>query len=325
MPSCDRGRSVFLSLSMAVCVAGCGDGGPAAASAGGAGGASLAGRDGADAAAGVGGASVAGAGGQLATAGAAGSAMGGAAAGGSAGQPAGTPGCDRAWAGDLQRGTPQDDEITSVTAAEGGGFYVTGYEGGDDESSDVIPAGDAKAIVARYDAAGLLTWETGIDTPGADTAEDLQVDAASGNLVVVGRTSGAFAGFQNAGQMDMYVMLMHSSGDALGAIQLGDDRPQHPVRVALGGAGQILVAGYDDIFIPSNYVAALPHGFVAALSVGPAPTFAPTLNYWHRSALFDSPPPPPSNADFTTGVAVDAADGAIYVTSTVNGNVNLRG
>ena len=333
MANCDRARPGFLTLVMAVWVSSCGSGGSAAggsagtaaAGAGGAAGADSAGRDGADAAAGGGGTPAPGAGGQLATAGAAGSAAGGAGAGGNTGQPAGASGCNRAWVGDLQLGTPQDDEITSVTSAEGGGFYVTGYEGGDNKSSDVIPAGDARAIVARYDAAGQLTWETAIDTPGADTAEDLQVDGASGNLVVAGRTSGAFSGFQNAGQMDMYVLLMHSSGDALGAIQIGDERPQHPVRLALG-AGKILVAGYDDIFIPSNYVAAYPHGFLAQFSTGVRPAFTLTADSWTRSALFDSPPPPPSNEDFTTGVAVDAAeDGAMYVSSTVNGTVSLPG
>jgi DNA-binding beta-propeller fold protein YncE len=34
--------------------------------------------------------------------------------------------------------------------------------------------------------------------------------------------------------------------------------------------------------------------------------------------------PAPTNEDFTTGVAVDPADGAIYVTSTVNGGVDVR-
>ncbi|HVT09252.1 MAG TPA: PQQ-binding-like beta-propeller repeat protein [Polyangia bacterium] len=225
--------------------------------------------------------------------------------------------------GDLQLGTALDDQITAVTAAPGGGFYVTGYEAGDTSSSDVSPGGDARAIVARYDGAGLLLWETAIDTPGADTAEDLQIDRGTGNLIVTGRTSGAFTGFQNAGQMDMYVMVLQSSGSELSAIQIGDERPQHPARLALGN-GKILVAGSDDIFIPSNFVAALPHGFVAQLTAGAGPTFAPTLDYWQRSALFDSPPPPPSNEDFTTGVAVDA-DGAVYVTSTVNGAVALRG
>jgi DNA-binding beta-propeller fold protein YncE len=294
-------------------VLGCSSSGPSDSADGATGGsAGLAGAAGGGMA-GVGGAAVGGAAGQ-----------GGAAGIGDVGGVGGVGGCGRPWTGDLQMGTALDDEITAVTAAAGGGFYVTGYESGDTTSSDVIPAGDARAIVARYDGAGLLMWETGIETPGADTAEDLQVDPGSGNLMVAGRTSGAFSGFQNAGQMDMYVLALHSGGDAVGSIQIGDERPQHPVRIALGN-GKILVAGYDDIFIPSNYVAALPHGFIAQLSIGAGPTFAPTLDYWQRSALFDSPPPPPSNEDFTTGVAIDPADGAIYVTSTANGGVDLRG
>jgi len=234
--------------------------------------------------------------------------------------------CARPWAGDIQTGTALDDEITAVTAAAGGGFYVTGYEHGDDNSSDVIPAGDARAVIARYDGQGIVIWKSTIDTSQADTAEDVQIDPVTGNLIVLGRTSGALPGFQNAGQMDMYVAVLNSGGDSLGAIQIGDERPQHPVRLGLGPNKKILVAGYDDLFIPSNYVAALSHGFLAELTIGAAPTFAPSEDFWQRSALFDSPPPPPSNEDFTTGVAIAASgDGSMYVSSTVDGRPDLRG
>ena len=271
----------------------------------------------------------AGSGGGGASGGASGS--GGASAGGGAGAASGagggaTTGCAQVWAGDLQIGTPLDDEITAVTAATSGGFYVTGYERGDVNASDVIPGGDARAVIARYDAAGVPMWKTTIDTPGADTAEDVQVDPATGNLIVLGRTTGSLPGFQNAGQMDIYVSVLDSGGGPLSALQIGDERPQHPVRLGLGPNRKILIAGYDDIFIATNYVAALPHGFLAELTDGPAPAFAPTEDFWHRSAYFDSPPPPPSVQDYTTGVAVAAAgDGAMYVASTVDGHVDQRG
>src|SRR5262249_34136790 len=129
--------------------------------------------------------------------------------GGGAGD-GGTSPCDQIWLGDIQIGTALDDEITAITAAAGGGFYVTGYENGDDVPTDVIPAGDARAVVARYGGSGLPMWAETIDTSGADTAEDVQVDKATGNLIVLGRTSGAFSGFQNAGQFDMYVSILNS-------------------------------------------------------------------------------------------------------------------
>ena len=232
------------------------------------------------------------------------------------------------WAGDIQLGTELDDEITAITAAAtGAGFYVTGYERGDDESTDVIPAGDARAVVGRYDGAGLVVWEETIDTPGADTAEDIRIDPVTGNLdIVLGRTSGAFFGFHNAGQFDLYVSVLDSSGNLLSAIQIGDERPQHPARLGLGPNRKILIAGYDDLYIDVNFVAALEHGFVAGLTLGAAPSFTPTRDFWQCSAYFDSPPPPRSNQDFTTGVAVAAdGDGSFYVSSTVNGQADQRG
>ncbi|HEY7376813.1 MAG TPA: hypothetical protein VIF57_31940 [Polyangia bacterium] len=308
---------------------------------GGAAGTVVAGRGGSPA--GTGGGGTAGSGGSAA--GTAGGGTGGSAAGGSGGSPAGiggspagtggggaagsggaTAACDQVWRGDIQTGTALDDEITAVTAAAGGGFYVTGYERGDDQSTDIIPAGDARAVVARYDGSGALMWEETIDTSGADTAEDLQVDPATGNLIVLGRTTGAFSGFQNQGQFDLYVATLNSSGNLLGAIQIGDERPQHPVRLGLGPERAILVAGYDDLFIDVNFVAALEHGFFAEVTGGVAPTFAPAEDFWQRSAYLDSPPPPRSNQDFTTGVAVDpTGDGSFYVSSTVNGLVDQRG
>jgi hypothetical protein len=263
----------------------------------------------------------------VATGGSAGSASGG--AGGSAGGGSGgstTDPCAQPWIGDIQTGTALDDEITAVTAAPAGGFYVTGYERGDDTSSDIIPGGDARAVIARYDGQGVRIWKSVVDTSQADTAEDVQIDPATGNLIVVGRTSGALAGFQNAGQMDMYVSVFSSGGDPLGAVQIGDERPQHPVRLGIGPNNKILVAGYDDIFISTNYVAALSHGFLAEFTIGSAPVFMPSEDFWQRSQYFDSPPPPPSTQDFTTGVAIAATgDGTMYVSSTVDGSVDLRG
>ena len=100
------------------------------------------------------------------------------------------------------------------------------------------------------------------------------------------------------------------------------------IRSAWGWArtASTLIAGYDDLFIATNYVAALSHGFLAELTIGAAPSFAPTEDFWKRSAYFDSPPPPPSTQDFTTGVAIaSTGDGAMFVASTVNGRVDIRG
>jgi hypothetical protein len=276
-----------------------------------------------------GGGNSAGAGGGLAGASGgstAGHGAGGGGAPGTAGAGGGTVACSQAWAGDIQFGTPLDDEITGVTAAATAGFYVTGYEQGDDQSTDVIPAGGARAVVGRYDGSGRVIWEETIDSPGAATAEDVRIDPVTGNLIVLGRTSGAFSGFQNAGQFDIYVTVLNGSGNLLSAIQFGDERPQHPYRLGLGPNRKILVAGYDDLYIDVNYVAAMEHGFVAGLTLGAAPSFTLTQDFWYRSVYFDSPPPPRSNQDFTTGVAIAAdGDGSFYVSSTVNGKADQRG
>ena len=112
-----------------------------------------------------------------------------------------------------------------------------------------------------------MLWKTILDTPGTDTAEDVALDRATGNLVVVGRTSGAFPTFTNQGQFDLFVALLAPSGQLDTLLQAGNERPQHPARLSLGPGGQTLVAGWDDTYIPTNYVAANEDGFVAAFTI----------------------------------------------------------
>ena len=171
--------------------------------------------------------------------------------------------------------------------------------GGDAQGS----GGNARAVVARYDGSGQAIWAETLDTSGADTAEDVRVDPATGNLIVLGRTSGAFSGFQNAGQFDTYVAVMNGTGNLLSALQFGDERPQHPTRLGLGPNNKIIVAGYDDLFIDVNFLAAYEHGFVAQLSAARlgaqtgAPLPDPAICDWLQALLVG-----PSGAP---GVAAD--------------------
>ena len=128
-----------------------------------------------------------------------------------------------------------------------------GYTGGLIGVENYWPVGNATGFVRKFDAAGTLQWERLFDTAGIDIVEAATV-APDGVLFVAGRTSGAFAGYANSGQLDLFVASLSSDGEVLDVLEQGDERPQHPVAIASVGNGSIVVAGYDDVWVVGNAV-----------------------------------------------------------------------
>jgi hypothetical protein len=306
------------------------DGGDRSGAAGAGGGAGEAGKRGMnpDGAAGTGPGGAAGAnpGGAAGTGpgGAAGAGPGGAAGTGAGAAGAGTAGvggavnprCQGASRGDLQLGTAKDDQVLGMTVDADDNLIVSGYEQGIVGVTNIEPDGDARAAVFKIGPDGTTIWKTILDTSGTDTAEDVAVDRATGNLVVVGRTSGAFPTFTNQGQFDLFVALLAPSGQLETLLQAGNERPQHPARLSLGPGGKVLVAGWDDTYIPSNYVAANEDGFVAAFSIATGAGAGQTITQTAMQYAFPSSMTGPFS--FATGVAAEQdGSGAGYVTTLV--------
>lgn len=212
--------------------------------------------------------------------------------------------CTDEWT-DLQLGTDQDDQLWGMTSDREGNLYLAGFEGGLTGVTDIEPAGSAKGVVIRMSPGGAVQWKAVLDTDGADTVEHVAIEPVTGAVYAVGRTSGAFAGFVNGGQFDGFLAELDAAGRSAAILQWGDERPQHPARIALGPRGELAIAGYDDVYVPSNYVEALENGFVGGFDrAASAPGF--TQRFLQRSS---------SHAmDRMTDVAVDR-DGSLFVTS----------
>jgi hypothetical protein len=223
------------------------------------------------------------------------------------GDPSGAGG----WRGDIQTGTALDDQIRGMALDADGNLYVAGYEGGTNHVTNIEPAGDARAIVAKYSAAGRLAWKTVIDTPGTDAAEGVAVDPVSGNLFVVGRTSGALPGFSNQGQFDSILAVLDPSGRVLSQAQMGNERPQHPLRVSVAGGNRIVVAGLDDTYVPSNFVQAPEDGFVANFRIDPEKSWA-VESTWSRY-VNPSPGPLSPYTRISDAVLEQDGSGAVYL------------
>lgn len=213
------------------------------------------------------------------------------------------------WSGGLMLGTAQDDELLDVLLDGQGNVYLAGYEGGTIGKTTVDPSGNARGMVLQFNSQGKFVAKRIIDTEATDVVEALAHSPESNELFFVGRTTGAFPGSINQGQFDL--VLGWSAMDAWHPriAQFGDARPQHPRRLELGSANELVVAGFDDIFVPTNYVEAWENPMLTKF----VRTGEQMTAVWQQR--FDS-----QAADTFMGLAVARwTDGASYVTGYTSG------
>lgn len=206
------------------------------------------------------------------------------------------------WPAGLMVGTALSDELLDVIIDERGNLYLAGYEGGTTGTTTIDPAGNARGFVLKYDRMGMPRDKLTLETTGASTVEALALDRQTGELFLAGRTNGALAGYNNAGQFDLLVGWLHREEWLPRLAQFGNARPQHPRRLALGLSNEIVVAGYEDIYVPTNYVEAWENPLLAKFSRNNGTV----VETWNRE--FTTP-----SSDAFGGLAV-APDGAVYVT-----------
>ena len=200
-----------------------------------------------------------------------------------------------------------DDQILAAVRDDAGNVYLGGYEGGMLGVENYWPVGNSKGFVEKHAPDGARLWRHDFDTSGTDIVEALALDT-SGRVAVAGRTDGAFPGAVNGGQFDAFVALLDADGNPLSLIQTGDERPQHPVAITLDDSGNIVVAGYDDVFVQGNAVTAWQNGFIGRFHIGAAHSID-TVS-WTASRT--------APADLVTS-AVKAADdsGDVFITTVV--------
>ncbi|MBC7938481.1 MAG: hypothetical protein H7Z19_01750 [Chitinophagaceae bacterium] len=166
--------------------------------------------------------------------------------------------------------------------------WLAGFADGIVGTTTLEPTGNSRAVVLQLAPDGRVLWDSGstFDTAGTDVAQALAIGTQG--MVVVGRTTGVFAGSENGGQFDTFVGLSDNGANASITapwrfFQTGGETPQHPLRVALADDGDIVIAGQDDIYIPTNFVAAWPDPFVLRLArVGAGGANSPLHVRWQH-------------------------------------------
>ncbi len=223
--------------------------------------------------------------------------------------PQATPQC-AAWEEGKMLGGTLSDQVLDLLIDPQGNLYLAGYENGITGATSVEPAGEARGMVARYRPGGELQAKMTVASSGASTVEALALHPQSGELFLTGRTNGAISGYSNNGQYDLLLGRVDSDGQRLQLAQWGGGRPEHPVRLEFGWGYQLIVAGYEDIYIPTNYLAALENPLLATFT-WQGNGF---INDW--SHLYRT-----SSADAYQGLVVARdSDGGIYVTGHKEGS-----
>ncbi len=106
------------------------------------------------------------------------------------------------WA--RQFGTTGEDEARAVGIDAAGNVLVAGRTEG---ALVGLGAGGRDGFVRKYDPDGTVRWTRQIGTTGSDAIEGLAVDGPTGEIVVVGATTGALEG-ANGGGVDGFVHRM---------------------------------------------------------------------------------------------------------------------
>jgi hypothetical protein len=200
--------------------------------------------------------------------------------------PCGTP-----WGSDRQFGSPLADAALSLAIAPGDTVYVGGYEEGVEGATTVDPSGAARGVVTELSHGGVELSKRAF-AAGSTSVEAIAV--AGSDALLIGRSTGRFGTFTPGGMFDIFVARAPLDGSEPEVLwQGGTERPEHPRSIALAD-GQVLGAGYFDVYIPTNYVERSEDELTFAVRLAPG---TPELA-WLRSG--DS-----SGSDWARAIAAD--------------------
>ena len=187
-------------------------------------------------------------------------------------------------------------------------IWLAGYDRGRLGDVNLEPGGDARGVLRMLSPTGEEQFDSGarLDSPGADVAEALHIDAG-GRIAVAGRTTGVLAGGPNRGQFDTFVARLDATVPAAAwqLVQTGDERPQHPRRIDQLDAGALVLAGLSDDYVPTNYVAEWSDTMASRVDVGGDGALAAAWSHRSQSAEPDA------------GAALAVHQGQVFVGGTV--------
>jgi hypothetical protein len=143
----------------------------------------------------------------------------------------------------VQFGTRRWDNVEDVDAVASGVYVVGGTWG----PLGGVAAGGTDGYLTKFDPDGHELWATQFGTPQDDWA--ISVVAGPSGIYVYGQTYGAFPGFHNSGDADLYVAHLHLDGSLDWIRQFGSPRHEEPWAVESANNG-IYIDGYTNGRLP---------------------------------------------------------------------------
>jgi hypothetical protein len=139
-------------------------------------------------------------------------------------------------------------EGRAVAVDASGHVYVSAVGGGYSDMLPVYPPlGGGDPMVAKLNRHGARQWYTYIGSVDLDFVLSIAVDGDS-NVYAVGKSYGGWGGAVNpyAGDGDVFVWKLDSSGERLWHTYLGSPGYDHGMGVGVDDLGNVYVSGYSD-------------------------------------------------------------------------------
>jgi hypothetical protein len=148
----------------------------------------------------------------------------------------------REWQASVSSSTGVGTGLTQGTdiAVDGtGNSYTTGLDLVDVQGDTSYYDG----FLVKYDTAGIQQWNEPISNDGERTVGYGVALGPSGNVFVVGYTSGTFPGETNAGGRDAFIAKYSSAGVLQWVTQFGTSESDYARDIAIDAAGNLYVVG----------------------------------------------------------------------------------
>lgn len=201
-------------------------------------------------------------------------------------------------------GTSDSERGRGIAADAIGNIYVAGTSAGDLDGE--TNAGAEDAFIAKYDTNGNKIWVKLLGTTSADYGRGVSLDN-SGNLFVVGYTSGDLGGNINAGFEDIFIAKFDSNGNNLWVRLLGSAGKDVGLGIWVDINGDVYICGETFGNLDGNLNAGLEDGFIAKYDTNGNKLWVNVLGS--------------VNTDTAFGISVDSKGNA-YITGHTSGNLD---